>query len=90
MYIEDQKTELLLIYSSLDSPFCEKDGSDVGDDMKVELYLALLEIKSVAESKLDFYFKKKKLFTKVDKATQDFLKEKLNLTFQVCSSHSYD
>lgn len=57
--------------------------------MKVELYLSLLDIESVATSKLDFYFKKKKLFTKVDQATQDFIKQKLDLAFQVCCLNLY-
>lgn len=80
---ENSAIQVSLTWNSLESPFCEKDGSDVGDDMKVELYLSLLGVKLVTNSKLDFYFKKKKLFTKVDQATQDFIKEKLDLAFQV-------
>ncbi|KAF4997650.1 hypothetical protein FGRMN_3682 [Fusarium graminum] len=64
------------------SPFCENDGSDVGDDMKFELYLALLGIGSAEEARLDVYFKAKKIFSPIDQATQDSINEKLDLAFQ--------
>jgi hypothetical protein len=51
--------------------------------MKVELYLALLNVTLAKASKVDIYFKTKKLFTKVDTATQEFIKQKLDLAFQV-------
>jgi hypothetical protein len=86
LWAKDLAAQVTLTRISLESPFCEKDGSDVSDDMKVDLYLSLHDIKSVTTSKLDFYFKKKKLFTKVDQATQDFIKQKLDLAFQVCNS----
>ncbi|OJJ81751.1 uncharacterized protein ASPGLDRAFT_587354 [Aspergillus glaucus CBS 516.65] len=66
----------------LKSPFCERDGSDVGDDMKVELYLALLGIKSSDVPNKDIYFKTKKLFTNVDEATKAFISQKLDLAFE--------
>jgi hypothetical protein len=53
--------------------------------MKLGLYLTLLGVDAEKATKLDVYFKKKKIFTKVDKATQDFIKEKLDLTFEVRS-----
>lgn len=68
--------------ASFESPFCEKDGADVGDDMKVDLYMALLGINSPDATKLDVYFKTKKLFTKVDEATQAFINQKLDLAFE--------
>ncbi|KAB8224905.1 hypothetical protein BDV33DRAFT_199188 [Aspergillus novoparasiticus] len=79
--------ELLInnnVFDSKDfkSPFCEKDGSDVGDDMKVELYLALLGVNSPEAPKLDVYFKTKKLFTRIDEATKAFINQKLDLAFQ--------
>ncbi|KAM0355040.1 hypothetical protein ACHAPU_000890 [Fusarium lateritium] len=64
------------------SPFCEKDGADVGDDMKFELYLALIGIESSEEARLDVYFKAKKIFSPIDQATQDSISEKLDLAFQ--------
>lgn len=79
----------MLILNSFKSPFCEKDGSDIGDDMKVEIYLALLGIQLSEASQLDVYFKSKKLFTKVNQATQDFIKQKLDLAFQVHSCPSF-
>jgi hypothetical protein len=69
--------------ASFKSPFCEKDGSDVGDDMKGELYFALLGVNSLDASKVDIYFKTKKLFTKIDEATQAFINQKLDLAFEV-------
>ncbi|KAH7193915.1 uncharacterized protein B0J16DRAFT_336234 [Fusarium flagelliforme] len=64
------------------SPFCRKNGSDVSDDMKFGLYLALLGVKSISEPRLDVYFKAKKIFSPVDKATQDSNTEQLDLAFQ--------
>ncbi|RBR26472.1 uncharacterized protein FIESC28_00766 [Fusarium coffeatum] len=64
------------------SPFCEKNGSDVSDDMRFGLYLALLGVKSVREPRLDVYFKAKKIFSPLDKATQDSITEQLDLAFQ--------
>ncbi|KAF5667330.1 membrane attack complex component perforin (MACPF) domain-containing protein [Fusarium heterosporum] len=65
------------------STFCEKDGADVGDDMKFELYQALIETESTEEARLDVYFKTKKIFSPIDQATQDAISERLDLAFQV-------
>lgn len=68
--------------ASVKSPFCEKDGADVGDDMKVELYMALLGIDSPDATNLDVYVKPLRFFTKVDEATQAFINQKLDLAFE--------
>jgi len=68
----------LLTRKSFKSPFCEKDGSDVGNDMKVDLYLALMGINPADTTKIDVYFKTKKIFTKLDESTREFIKEKLD------------
>lgn len=53
--------------------------------MPFALYLSLLGISSVKSSKLDVYFKTKKLFNKLDPAMQEFIDTKLDLAFQVSS-----
>lgn len=50
--------------------------------MKMELYLSLLGIE-LGTAKLDIYYKKKKIFTEVDEETQEFMKQKLDLAFEV-------
>ncbi|KAJ5172168.1 hypothetical protein N7492_004761 [Penicillium capsulatum] len=64
------------------SPFCETSGSRVSDDMKVELYMGLVGIDSVDAGKLDVYFKAKRIFGKVDPATEESIKQKLDLAFK--------
>ncbi|SPJ78342.1 uncharacterized protein FTOL_06731 [Fusarium torulosum] len=64
------------------SPFCEKNGSDVGDDMSFKLYLQLLGKEDPSTGPLDVYFKAKKIFSPIDQTTQDLISEKLDLAFQ--------
>jgi len=72
---------------SFKSPFCEENGSDVGDDMGFDLYLKLLgKNEPFSDAALNVYFKTKKIFSPVDQATQDFISEKLDLAFQVTFS----
>lgn len=68
---------------SFKSPFCEKNGSDVGDDMSFKLYLQLLGKEDPSTGPLDVYFKAKKIFSPIDQTTQDLISEKLDLAFQV-------
>jgi hypothetical protein len=68
---------------SFKSPFCEKNGSDVGDDMSFKLYLQLLGKADPSTGPLDVYFKTKKIFSPIDQTTQDVISEKLDLAFQV-------
>jgi hypothetical protein len=57
--------------------------------MKFGLYLALHGVKSTGEPRLDVYFKAKKIFSPIDKATQDSISEQLDLAFQVSQSILY-
>lgn len=84
---------------SVRNPFCDAAGAEVSDQMTIAVYLDQLveEFKEDAEPDTQskapakstenktpkFYYKKKKVQTKTDDATQEFLKKKLDLKLRV-------
>jgi hypothetical protein len=70
-------------FNSARSPFCDTTGAEMSDQMNISVYRSQLPKDGGENDSPKFYYKKKKVQTKTDNATQEFLKKQLDLKLKV-------